>query len=293
MPLSSSIVGSIGEPLESKIDSRWTMAYAAGVGDNLPCYMDTTKQGGVVAHPLFPVCFEWPVLLARRPSKGNELFTPEEARQGVHATHDLIIHRLVRPGDRLTTRLTVIGVEKRRPGAYQAMRMDTTDSSGNPVCTTYQGTIYRGVEVVDGDMPARDIPDLPELGEKGEGPRNDIAVPISGMAAHVYTECARIWNPIHTDAEVAARSGLPKILLHGTATLALAVSKIVELEAGNKPELVKRVVGRFGGMVFMPSEIKLRILSRDKTSDGDLVAFEVLNAEGQKAVQDGRLLLGY
>ena len=49
-------------------------------------------------------------------------------------------------------------------------------------------------------------------------------MPVSATAAHVYTEGARIWNPIHTDAAVAARAGLPGIILHGTATLALAVS---------------------------------------------------------------------
>ena len=51
-------------------------------------------------------------------------------------------------------------------------------------------------------------------------PRNEIRVPIGAGAAHVYTECARIWNPIHTDTAVTAKAGLPGIILHGTATLA-------------------------------------------------------------------------
>ena len=50
-------------------------------------------------------------------------------------------------------------------------------------------------------------------------------VPISSTLAHVYTECARIWNPIHTDRAVARAAGLPDIILHGTATLALAISQ--------------------------------------------------------------------
>ena len=33
MPLNSSIVGSAGEYLVSEVDARWTMAYAAGLGD--------------------------------------------------------------------------------------------------------------------------------------------------------------------------------------------------------------------------------------------------------------------
>src|SRR5262245_63914545 len=38
---------------------------------------------------------------------------------------------------------------------------------------------------------------------------------------HVYTECARIWNPIHTDLAVVRAAGLSGPILHGTATLAL------------------------------------------------------------------------
>jgi acyl dehydratase len=291
MPLSSSMVGTSGEPLTQEIDARWTMSYSAGLGDTLPCYLDTQRAEGVVTHPLFPVCFEWPVILAARNLPGTELLTADESLRGVHATHDLLLHRIVRAGDRLTTRATIVGIEQRKPGAYQVTRVDTTDASGAPVCTTWYGTLYRGVKVEGADCPATDIPMLANPVGSSTSVRAEVSVPVSTMAAHVYTECARIWNPIHTDAAVAARAGLPKIILHGTATLALAVSRIVEIEARNNPELVQRVTGRFGAMVFMPSEIAVRILSREKTRDGDVVSFEVHSAEGGPAIRDGLVLL--
>ena len=34
--------------------------------------------------------------------------------------------------------------------------------------------------------------------------RAEVPLAISTGAAHVYTECARIWNPVHTDSAVAA-----------------------------------------------------------------------------------------
>jgi hypothetical protein len=37
----------------------------------------------------------------------------------------------------------------------------------------------------------------------------------------------------------------------------------------------------------MPSEITVRVLSREKAADGDIVRFDVLNAEGKFAVQNG------
>lgn len=291
MPLHSSTVGTIGEPLVHEVDARWLMAYAAGLGDMLPCYLDTLRPEGIIGHPLFPVCAEWPVIVAMRDHLSRASLTAEERLRAVHATHDTIVHRPVRPGDVLTTRATIVGVEKRRPGAFEVTRLETTDANGLPVCTTWQGGLYRDVQVEGQERFPRDIPPLPAISQDNASVRAEVAVPISAVAAHVYTECARIWNPVHTDTAVAARAGLPGLILHGTATLALAVSQVVRLEADNTPERVSRIAGRFNAMVLMPSEITVRILSRQSTAGGDVVAFEVRNAEGGPAVRDGVVVL--
>ncbi len=291
MPLSSATVGTVGEPLVHEIDERWMMAYAAGLGDTLPCYLDTRRREGIVAHPLFPVCFEWPAILAMRGQAVNSLLTADEGLRAVHATHDLVIHRPVHPGDRLTTRTRIVGVERRRPGAYQVTRLETVDATGAPVCTTWQGGLYRGVDVAGPDRPATDVPRPPSLLGENVQVHAEVSVPISALAAHVYTECARIWNPVHTDTAVAARAGLPGLILHGTATLALAVSQIVRITANNDPQRVRRVAGRFSAMVLMPSEITVRVLSCEATPEGDVVRFEVCTAEGGPAVRDGLVAL--
>ena len=263
------------------------MAYAASLGDALPCYFDTRREQGIVAHPLFPVCVEWPVMLAMRRQLSQHLLTADENIRAVHATHDLIVHRAVRPGDTLTTRATIAGVEQRKPGAFMTVRFDTTDSSGHKVCETWEGVIYRNTEVVGSNRLPSQAPEVPALKQANASARAEISIPIAAGAAHTYTECARIWNPVHTDAAVAAAAGLPAILLHGTATLALAISRIAEIEAGNDPERVVRAAGRFAAMVFMPSEIKLRILSRETAGGVNGILFEVLNAEGQPAIKNG------
>lgn len=286
MPLNSSTVGASAEPVVHHIDERWLMAYAAGLGDTIPCYLDTLRPGNIVAHPLFPVCFEWPAVVGMRGHAGAAGLTTNEAIRSVHATHDLIIHRGPRPDDTLTTRATIVGVERRKPGAFQVMRLDTVDAAGAPVCTTWQGGLYRDVEVVGKDRFPTGAPPAPRAVET-RSVRGEVNVPISALAAHVYTECARIWNPVHTDIAVAKHAGLPGLILHGTATLALAVSRILELEADNKPERVRRIAGRFSAMVLMPSDITVRVLAREDDADGDVVRFEVLNAEGKLAVQNG------
>ncbi len=276
--------------MTAEVDARWTMAYAAGLEDYLPCYLDTRRSDGIVAHPVFPVCIEWPLAIAlHEKMRASRLAQPEAAR-GVHATYDVTIHRLVRPPERLTTTLVLAGVQRLKPGAYELMRFDTVDAQGRPVCTTWYGTIYRAVEVSGEDRPAADAPAM--LRGQENGARAEIPLAISTGAAHVYTECARIWNPVHTDSAVAAAAGLPAIILHGTATLAMAVSKIVAAVAVCNPERVRRIHGRFAAMVLMPSMVNVRIASRAAAhGGGEAVPFEVLNADGGRAIRDGMVLL--
>lgn len=289
MPLDSSLVGTKVGPVTAEIDARWTMAYAAGIGDNLPCYIDTRRANGIVAHPVFPVCFEWPAAGAIR-AKSRAALTQAEASRGVHATQHMIFHRPVRPPQRLSTTAALVGIERRKPGAYEVTKYETVDDKGAPVCTTYAGSIYRQVEITGPDRPA-EMPNPPALAKLPPRPRTEMRMPISAGAAHVYTECARIWNPVHTDAAVAAAAGLPAIILHGTATLALAVSRIIEAEAGNDPERVAEVYGRFGAMVLMPSEVMVRIYSRENSGGGEAVFFEAISAEGGRAIRDGVVML--
>jgi acyl dehydratase len=290
MPLDASLVGTASEPLEHEVDERWTMAYAAGLGDLFECYIDTSRGGGIIAHPLFPVCLEWPTALALR-AKHRGKMLPAEAARGVHATHHTILHRPLRPPLRTTTRAVIAGIELRRPGAFEVTKFETVDDQGAPICTTYTGNIYRQVDNAGDERPAT-MPPMPTPQTLPARPRAEHRIPVAASAAHVYTECARIWNPIHTDAKIAAAAGLPAIMLHGTATLALAVSRIIATEAAGNPERVAEIFARFGAMVFMPSELSLRIISREPIKGGrEAIFFEALSSEGGRAVRDGAVIL--
>ena len=267
------------------VDARWTMAYAAGLGDLGPAYLDTRARPDVLAHPLFPVCFEWPLFLDPR-SMPTDLVAAERVR-GVHFTHDLTLHRPIRAGMDLTTRATVVKVEARRSGAYQVSRIDTVATDGDPVSTTWYGMLFRDVEVIGGDRTLGDSPPpivdgLVEVGQD-EVARREFSISVAENAAWVYTECARIWNPIHTDVAVATAAGLPEPILHGTATMALAVSRVVAECFDGDAERVVRIAGRFGAMVLMPSTLTLRI---GPPREGH-VRFEVFAPGGGRAIRDG------
>ncbi len=269
--------------MQSKLDHRWLMSYMACLTDNGPDYYDTGEN--YPAHPLFPVCVEWPVILKLR-GEDSLPGDPNEVSSIVHASHDLHIHKPLLAGQVLTTSASITGTVQKKPGVYETICMQTRDENGVLVCTTYQGSMRLG-EVLSGpdtiDESSVPVPQLKVLSEPREYEQY-----ISSGFAHVYTECARIWNPIHTDRRLARNAGLPDILLHGTATLALAVSRIVEHELDGNYACVNRIAGRFSGMVFMPSKTIVRVVGRDKTG----IAFEVLKASGPNS-EDKLISGGY
>jgi len=289
-------------PIAHEIDARWLMAYAAALGERDPRYFDTLAPHGPRAHPLFSVCYEWPAAVAIR-----DATIPAELRtRSVHATHHLVIHRAPRAGDRVQTVARVTDVSTRRSGTLIVTRLVTTDAAGHPITTTDYGSVYRGVSLtgvspgdIDEPSPRAEAAGGPEapranavLSEGASGPpaaaiswRELVDVPAT--LALVYTECARIWNPIHTDVAVARAAGLPAPILHGTATLALAVSRALAHDRRGDPPAVAEVSARFTGMVAMPSTLTGR--GRDSQDDG--IGFDVVNEAGAHVLSAGRLRL--
>ncbi len=280
MPLKPSIVGYESPPFEYSVDSRWLMAYAAGIGDPAACYHDSLQP--IATHPVFPVCVEWDAILAVLDATRAHGLSAEETARSVHAEHDLQIFRPLTSGMRVTTRARVVGVMQRRPGVFLVMQIDTLNAAGELCCRTWQGNLFRDV-ALDGE--ARHITEAPawpaHVASADAAASAPIEIPL--QAAHVYTECSRIWNPIHTDRAYAQAAGLPEIILHGTATLAYAVSGLLRQAGGIAPTRIRRLGGRFSGMVWLPD--RLRLVS---TAAGDgVMAFSVFNSDGREVISRG------
>ncbi len=276
--LGADIVGLTAGPQRAEIDARWLMAYAAALDEEDPRYYDTTAPTGPWVHPLFAVCYEWPLALALR----ERAIGSAASRFGVHASHALTIHRPPRAGDRLSITARVGAVQRQRAGTLVVLRFDAVDEAGAPVTTTEHGSVYREVEA-DASVAGASRPAVPDAGPA----RWDTPVSVGLGAAHVYTEGARIWNPIHTDRAVALAAGLPGIILHGTATLGLAVSRVVRQELGGDPTRVRGIRGRFTGMVRLPSTFVVRGRARDAAH----IAFDAVDADGRPVLSDAAITL--
>ena len=282
MPLDASLVGRCFGSIDVVCDTRWLMAYAAGVPDDRPELFDTRTS--LVVHPMFAVAPEWELLITHRSAPAA--MTAAEAVRGVHAGHDLLIERPIIAGESIEVKGTVVGVGRRAGGAEQRVLFEAVDTKDRIAWRSVMTSVFRGVELV-GPATERDIEWPPAPTRKPVESSN--AVPIAhapsivrAVDAHVYTECARIWNPIHTDTAVAARAGLAAPILHGTATMARAVSAIGTL--ANFPlASVRRVAGSFSAVVDLGSTIEVRLLDAVDRS----FQFDVVAETGRSAIRGG------
>ncbi len=287
MPIHSAAIGSRTAPQVVDITTRRLLSYAAGLGESNPRYLDDASDAGIVGHPAFCVVLEWPATQALRDEAILGMSWEEKIR-GVHAAQDSIFHRPIYPGDRLRTVASLVQIRRIGPGAFILTKFETLDDrTDEPVVTSYASSIYRDVEIEGDDASIEAAPSVPQMAQSTSA-LTRIPIPIAREAPHIYTECAQIWNPIHTERQVALRAGLPDIILHGTATWALAAGHLIQRCAQAEPTRLQRFIGRFSAMVIPGSTVTLEY--------GEVAAqtvfYSVCNAEGAPAISQGIAELG-
>lgn len=83
--------------------------------------------------------------------------------------------------------------------------------------------------------------------------------------------------------EAALAAGPQDIILHGTATWALAGREVIRAYCDGDPARLRRLYGRFTAMVIPGHEIKVAL---EEPANG-AVGFTVFNHEGQAALSGG------
>ncbi|QQS12078.1 MAG: hypothetical protein IPK81_21580 [Rhodospirillales bacterium] len=284
MPVRTSAVG---ETLvhECEVPTRWALAYAAVTGFTQDQCFDDTRAGGVVLPPTFCVAPEWAIGGgdARTAALG---LSWDERRRGVHVLQDSLFHAPIRAGMRLRCEGTVVQIRATSAGSYVLTRYDTREiETGDLLATSFSGGMIRGIAPDGpdrGDTPAELLPEprpAPADGARATALALDKGLP------HVYSECAQIWNPIHSERRVALAAGLPDVIIHGTITWTLTGREAVRLHAGGDVTKLKRLSGRFRAPVPAGVGIVVRDAARD--DEAGLVDLEVATAGGAVALSHG------
>lgn len=262
------------------VSDRWLVAFAAGVGDTRSAYFDVERPGGIVAHPIFAACLEWPLVEMGAPGIA---LTGTTLNRGLHVEQTSALHAPIRPGRVLTTTAELCIAEQRSNAVHLATRFTTTDDRERVVAVTRTHMLYPGVRLSGEQLgvrrtsrPAWTADRLESIG----------AFYVDNTNAAVYTECSRIWNPIHTDPRVAKAAGLPGPVLHGTEVLARALS-IITAQLPGAPTQISSVSCQFTAPVLPDTCLTVHA---SRPEDG-LVHFEVLDRTGRPAISSGTVAL--
>ncbi len=201
------------------------MASAAGIPDDRPKFYAT--DGALVVHPMFAVAPEWALLIANRSLPDG--MTVLEAKRGIHVGHDVTLRRSILVGELVTLHASITAVGRRSAGAAQETTFAAVDTAGEVVWETHFSSLFLGVEYEGSLAGASTGSSVPRDSSRGVAAIATCASEVCMVDAHVDSECARIWDPIHTDVVAARAAGLTAPILHGTAMLARAVSGVVDL----------------------------------------------------------------
>lgn len=284
MPIDPSSLGA-RTSLTQTVDTRWVLSYAAGLGLSDPLFLDDAQDKGPFVVPMFCVCLEWEAALkARNASLG---LSAQELRQGVHAWQQSRFRLPIRAGMTVTTTSEVVYLRRTSAGTYVVVRYQTSDAASGALLTdSHSGSMFRGVSMAEGSpdevgaAPVSETPAVPVSVARSVQQRH-----IEPTYPHVYTECARIWNPIHTEQRVARAAGLGNILLHGTATWALAAIAMARLQPEGDRALARltQLEGQFRKPVWPGDTLQLRELQ----AAGHTLSFDVLTLRGDTAMSAG------
>jgi acyl dehydratase len=285
MTIPDSVVGIRLPRFTRTVTWRETSSFAAAVGETSPSYLDDSREDGLLAPPLFAVAVTWP-LLESLPNVLGGALPPEVVATLVHAGERLWFRRPVRPGDTLTLDSQVVALAPTRAGALLTLRTDAHGEDGNPTFTEWLDVLFRGVEAsaraVEGQPGPLEGPDA------GSACDWEAALPVPRGLPFLYDTCTGISFPIHTSVAFARAVGLPDLILHGTAALALAAREIVARECAGDPTRLCEIACRFKGFMIPGRPLSLRLAR----GEAGTVGFQVRTSEGQVALGAGVALVG-
>ncbi len=286
MPFRADLAGQALPERTIVVTPRKALAYAAAIDERGDVCSDDSRPD-FCAPPYFCTALEWRTAAAGRAE--NFGLAPDELRRGVHVGQSTHFRAPIRPGMTVLVRGKILGLRATRPGALVQVRLETCDATtGRPLSTTLSSSLYRDVGISGIGDPELDAVEA----EPAWAPPqkwHEAKIRLDRWFAHRYTECADIWNPIHTERREALSAGLKTTIVHGTALWALAGREIVSHYAAGDPQRLAFLSARFAAMVPPDSEIVIR---HGALENGSEIAFVVTNEAGEGALTRGRATLG-
>lgn len=219
--------------------------YAAATGDTSPAY----AGDDAICPPMFHVRLFKPLLfaVATDPALGLDML------RLVHGEHDATFHRPIRPGERVRLSARLESVEEKSTGLLVVSRLHA--HVGEELAVEARTAYF---------IRAAEPPSAPrQPAEKAPPPEPPpptfaVPLPIAADQSVRYAQASLDDNPIHLDPEVAARAGLPGVILQGLCTMAMTGAAVVREAAGGDARRLRRLAVRFARPVLNGTTLEVR-----------------------------------
>ena len=239
------------------------------------------RPAGPLAHPLFPVCYEWPVALALRDTAIGDARSPLERPR--HPSRSSIHRAAARRRHAARRRRAWSPPQPRRAGTLVVARLDDASTpDGDRVTTTDYGSVYRGVALTDAGAPRARRATARPLRRPRRAPRRSAEIRAGASRSTSPRDAAPRLHGVraHLESDPHRPRGGPRApgCPHRSCTApprwpspSRAWSRATSAAT---PRASARSRARFTGMVAMPSTFTVRGRPRGRAG----VAFDAVDA---------------
>jgi acyl dehydratase len=243
----------------------------------LQVYADATDD--VVGGPVFSLLPVWDAAGQVSRAVASDDIRPHV----VHYEQDIVLHRPLVPGTRVSSRATPVALLGRPNGTSLVLRTETRAEDGELLNEQYITEFFRGVE--SPESVGERAPD--HRLEARDEPVAEITYPVAEDQTVRYADASGDHFAIHLDDEFARSVGLPGRIVHGLCTMAFTGRAVLDATGVADPARVERLAVRFSAPLFPGDTLTTRIWDLGGGSYG----FEAVSGQGATVVKDGRAVL--
>jgi len=273
------------EPIVYNVTEDAIQKYASAYGDTNYRYYDTS-----MAPPIFPVVYELPLLEKAWHEEGLHGGSEEVKRNVlmlVHGEQQMQFFNPIKPGDTITAKAHVSGIEDRGSGETVNFNVVSSNQDDKKVAESEWSLFIRGIG--SGKRP----PKKPSSAAGAvDAPEPQLAfrtiLRVSNDITYRYSEASNDHNPLHIDEKVAQAAGLKGIIVHGLCTMAMSMKGLIDSYLDGDPTKLARLGVRFSSPVYPGDTLVLDGWEMGDKNGRTAIKFEVHRKEdGVKVIKGG------
>lgn len=254
------------------VDSDSIRQYALATNEENSRYLTPEPSTELVPPPLYPVVF-LPGILSQLVADAEEMNL--NILRVVHAEHKIVWRNALHPGDEVSVTAKIANMEQRGSNEILDLLIHMKRNEDVVVEMDYR-LLSRGEKREGRKEPAvqTDVP------KKGEVLVKHVSVVTADQGVR-YAEASGDHNPIHVSDDIARSVGLPRAILHGLCTMALASQAIVDGLLDRDPTRLKSMSVRFSRPVLLNQTLTTEVYEGGVGEEGQhVVHFETRDENG-------------